>query len=231
MEPCCSWATSTFVRCTVTRRLLIGIAIGAGLLLALDAMAARLGVATSIVPTVQGTAAWTTSRAAGITAFLALTLDVVFGLLMSTRAGDAIIPRARSVSVHRWLSSVTLALVVTHSFVLLADRFVRFDVIDAIVPFSSSYRTFAVGLGVLAGYGALVVHISFALRRRIGTRNWRRLHFVSFGIFLAALVHGLFAGSDSSSAAMHVIYVGASSTVALLALLRLLGGSKRFARS
>jgi predicted ferric reductase len=189
-------------------------------LLLLDAVAVRLGLAAGAIPTLAGTSLWITSRSAGVTAFLALTLDVVFGLLVSTGAGDRIVPRARSVEVHRWLSTVALALTAAHALVLTGDRFVRFDLLDVLVPFLSSYRSVAVALGVLAAYGALVVHVSFSLRRRIGTKIWRRLHYLSFFVFAAALVHGLLAGSDSSSPAMQAVYVSSASLVGLLGLYR-----------
>ncbi|MBS1120569.1 MAG: hypothetical protein H6Q90_2797, partial [Deltaproteobacteria bacterium] len=75
--------------------------------------------------------------------------------------------------------------------------YIRFDLVDLAVPFASSYRPLAVGLGVIAAYLAVVVHVSFGLRRRLGTKLWRRLHALSFVAFVAASVHAIAAGSDS----------------------------------
>lgn len=211
----------------MARRLLLGGLIGMALLLVLDALATRLGMAPGLIPTLPGTALWTTSRAAGVTAFVALTLDVVFGLLVSTGAGDRLLPRARTVDLHRWLSSVALALTGLHAVLLLGDRFVRFDVLDLVVPFLSSYRALAVGLGVLTAYGALVVHVSFQLRKRLGARAWRRLHYLSFAVFLGALLHGVLAGSDSASLGMRVTYAGAGGAVLLLTTLRVVGALRK----
>ena len=129
--------------------------------------------------------------------------------------------RGRSVEVHRWLSSAALALVGVHVLVLTVDRFVRFDLLDLLVPFLSSYRRIAVGLGVLAAYGALTVHASFGLRRRIGAKTWRRLHYLSFFVFVAAVIHGALAGSDSARVSIKAIYVSAATAVGLLVLYRL----------
>ena len=52
------------------RRIALGIAIGAVLLLVLDAVAARLGHTAGAIPKLPGTAHWVTSRAAGVTAEL-----------------------------------------------------------------------------------------------------------------------------------------------------------------
>lgn len=204
------------------KRIALGIGTGAVLLLMLDAVAVRTGFATGVIPQIAGTSPWITSRAAGVTAFLALTLDVVFGLFVSTGAADRVIPRARSIDVHRWLSMVALAMTGVHALALLADRFVRFDLLDVLVPFVSSYRVFAVALGVLAAYGALLVHASFSWRRRIGPKTWRKIHYLSFFVFAAALLHGLLAGSDSGTAGMQALYASSATIVGVLGAYRAL---------
>lgn len=205
------------------RRIALGIALGVALLLVLDAVAVRMGLAAGAVPKLAGPSLWITSRAAGVTAFLALTLDVVFGLLVSTGAADRVIARARSVDVHRWLSTVALGLTAVHAVALIGDRFVRFDALDLLVPFVSSYRSFAVALGVLAAYGALLVHTSFSWRRRIGAKTWRKLHYLSFLVFAAALAHGLLAGSDSGKPGMQALYLSSVIIVSSLGLYRVFG--------
>ena len=86
-----------------------------------EAIAVRLGWIDDPIPKLAGAAAWTTSRAAGVIAFVALTLDMVFGLSVSTGVFDRIVPRAASVDVHRWLASVSLTLVAIHALALLCD--------------------------------------------------------------------------------------------------------------
>ncbi len=205
------------------RRIALGIAIGGALLLVLDAVAVRMGIAGGAIPKLSGSSLWITSRAAGVTAFLALMLDMVFGLFVSTGAADRVIPRGRSVDVHRWLSTVALSLTAVHALALIGDRFVRFDVLDLLVPFLSSYRSFAVALGVLAAYGAILLHASFSLRRRIGAATWRKVHYLSFFVFASALAHGLLAGTDTSARGVRALYVACLTVVAALGLYRALG--------
>lgn len=204
------------------KRIALGVTIGGVLFFVLDAIAVRMGAATGVIPKLAGMSLWVTSRAAGVTAFLALSLDVVFGLFVSTGAADRFIARASSVDVHRWLSTVALTLTGVHALALLGDRFVRFDVLDILVPFVSSYRAFAVALGVLAGYGAVLVHASFSWRRRIGVKTWRKLHYLSFFVFAAALLHGLLAGSDGSAPEIRALYVSSAAVVAILVIRRAL---------
>ena len=79
----------------------------------------------------------------------------------------------------------------------------------------------------LTAYGALVVHVSFQLRKRLGARAWRRLHYLSFAVFLGALLHGVLAGSDSASLGMRVTYAGAGGAVLLLTTLRVVGALRK----
>jgi len=74
-----------------------------------------------------------------------------------------------------------------------------------------------VGLGQLGLYTWAMVAFSFYVRAKTGTRAWRTIHFVSFAVFMLALVHGLLSGTDSSTvwAARMYWYAGGS----LLALL------------
>ncbi|MEO8552541.1 MAG: ferric reductase-like transmembrane domain-containing protein, partial [Kofleriaceae bacterium] len=170
------------------------------------AIANRAGWVTISLPRPERTGPWMLSRATGVTAFIALSLDVVLGLLMSTRAGDRWLLRAHAIDLHSWLSSVALVLVAGHAIVLLADRYIRFDILDLLVPFASPVRTTAVALGVIAAYLALVVHASFALRRRLGTKTWRRLHYLSFAAFIAAALHAIVGGTDSSYPWLVAVY-------------------------
>lgn len=202
------------------RRILAGVAIGVGLLGILAATAVRLGLTAFPLPTIPGTSPWTTARASGLTALLALALGMVFGLLVATGAADRLIRRGLAIEIHRWLSSVSLVLIAIHVVVLTTDRFVGFDLLDVLVPFISSYRRVAVGVGVLAAYGAVVVHASFDLRARIGAKTWRKLHYLSFFVFVSAVTHGVFAGSDSTVAGIQVLYVVSGTVVGLLVLYR-----------
>ena len=52
----------------------------------------------------------------------------------------------------------------------------------------------------------LIIVASFYVRRLIGHRTWRAIHFATFAVFLLALLHGLFAGSDTSQPWALVIY-------------------------
>ncbi len=181
------------------REALRGIIAGVVLLAITGALASRLDMLAISAPRAASTAPWLLSRVSGVTAFVALSLDVILGLFVSTRLANRVLAKGVGVELHRWLSPLALALVAGHALLLLADGYIRFDALDVLVPFTSSYRPIAVGIGVLAGYLAFVVHASFALRKRIGAATWRRLHYLSFVALVAAAAHAVLAGTDAGT--------------------------------
>jgi predicted ferric reductase len=131
--------------------------------------------------------------------------------------------RAHAIDLHGWLSPVALILVAGHAIVLLADSYIGFDILDVLVPFAAPVHTTAIGLGVIAAYAALVVHASFALRRRLGTTAWRRLHYLSFAAFTAAALHAIISGTDSSHPWFVAVYATPLVVVGALVAHRVLG--------
>lgn len=195
-----------------------GVLLGVFLLALFGALATRAGWVTTELPRPQGTGAWLISRATGLVAYIALSLDVIVGLLVSTRSGGRFLPRGHIVDLHGWLSPLTLALVLAHGGVLLADNYVRFDIIDLVIPFASSRWPLAVGAGVLAAYLLLVVHLSFGLRKRLGTAMWRRLHYLSFVAFVLVTIHAIAVGTDRAHP-----WFASSYVLSLLVVLSLVG--------
>jgi sulfoxide reductase heme-binding subunit YedZ len=59
----------------------------------------------------------------------------------------------------------------------------------------------------------LLVYVSFPLRKRIGARAWRRLHWLTYAVFALATVHGLAAGSDTRETWALALYGAATGAV------------------
>ena len=83
-----------------------------------------------------------------------------------------------------------------------------------VVPFTSSYRPVATAIGVLTAELMILVYASFSVRKRIGPKNWRRLHWATYAIFAGATVHGLTSGTDTSRPWAFALYLGAVASVA-----------------
>jgi flagellar biosynthesis protein FliQ len=174
----------------------------------------RVGAVAALQP---GLLAWYSVRALGFLAYLVVAGSVLYGLLLSTKILDAIAHRPVSFALHKDLSIVGLVLAILHSVVLLADQSFAFTPRAILVPFASPYAATWVGVGQLALYGLAVVTASFYVRRQIGQRAWRLLHYLTFLVFIGATGHGIMSGSDSGSGwAFWVYLVPGSSAVFLL---------------
>lgn len=164
----------------------------------------RIGAVAALQPVLL---AWYTVRALGFLAYLVLAASVLYGLLLSTKILDAIAHRPVSFALHKDLAIVGLLLGVLHGSLLVFDQSYRFTPLSLIVPFRSPYSPITVGIGQLGLYASAIVTASFYVRRFIGQRVWRLIHYLTFLAFVGVTYHGLASGSDSRAAWAFWIYV------------------------
>ena len=163
---------------------------------------------------------WIILRAAGIGSYVALWLAVSWGLIASTSLVTNRVSKPTSTLFHGVVATAGLALLLIHLGGLLVDAFMPFTALDLVVPMRTTYRPFAVALGITAMYGMVLVLASSWARKRLGTKVWRAIHLLSVPIFTLALAHGVFAGSDSSRPWMFAIYVGTGLITLFLVIVR-----------
>ena len=163
---------------------------------------------------------WYAIRVAGVSAYLALWLTTVAGLVISGQFGGRWVPGALLYPLHQ-LGDLALSLAVLHAALLLGDHYAGFTPESLVVPFTATYRPLWTGLGILALYLSAAVFWSVHLRPRIGYRAWRSIHLASLLAFAFALTHGLAAGTDSTAAPLRLMYLVTGQTVVVLVALRL----------
>lgn len=173
---------------------------------------------------------WILARASGLTAYLLVSASLLVGLAAKTRLLGRRARPASVVELHRSLSVLGLGAIAVHGLALAADKASPVSWPALLVPGLSQYRPFWTALGVTAAALAFLVIASFSVRRLIGARVWRRLHWASYAIFAAATAHGLMAGSDSWRGWALAIYAGALGAVGVAAAWRLLAPPARPAR-
>jgi DMSO/TMAO reductase YedYZ heme-binding membrane subunit len=164
---------------------------------------------------------WYVTRITALLAYLAFFFSVTYGLLLSTKLLDRIAHRAVSFTLHQDLSSIAVALALVHGAVLMIDRTMPYSLPQVVVPFTGPYRPVWVGIGQITLGLALLVLLSFHVRRRIGQARWRKLHYLTFLVFVGATVHGLMAGSDSSADWVRMGYVVMAAVVVFLTSYRM----------
>lgn len=142
---------------------------------------------------------WLASRAAGVVALVLLCASVMLGLAMAGRVASRSALRRRLRFVHEQVAVTALVAVAAHGALLLGDPWLRAGLTGVLVPFTLRYRPLFSGLGVLAGYLAALLGLSFYVRRRIGARRWRSLHRLTPAVYGLAVIHVLGAGTDARS--------------------------------
>jgi sulfoxide reductase heme-binding subunit YedZ len=138
---------------------------------------------------------WITSRAAGTTAMLLSSVTVGFGLLMAGKLVKGSATDRRS--IHEMLSLATMIAIAVHAMALIGDKYLHPSLLDVTVPFLSSYKTLPTSIGIVAGWGMIVLGLSYYLRRRIGNARWRVIHRFTLLVWLGGLVHTFTEGSDA----------------------------------
>lgn len=138
---------------------------------------------------------WITSRAAGFAALVLASLAVSLGLLMSTKLvkGRTLDLRA----AHDTLALGTIVAIVVHGAALLGDQYLHPSILDITLPFVSSYKTLWTSIGIVGGWGLIVLGLSYYARRWMGGVRWRKLHRFTALAWLAGLAHSLGEGSDA----------------------------------
>jgi sulfoxide reductase heme-binding subunit YedZ len=143
---------------------------------------------------------WLTARASGVVAIVLVTVSVLLGLTMAGRvARRPGWPRVL-LAVHEHTAVAGLVAIAVHGLALLGDGWLHPGVGGITIPFALGYRRAYTGLGVLAGYLAVLLGLSFYARARIGAKRWRAAHRATILVYLLGVVHTLGAGTDAGAA-------------------------------
>jgi len=161
---------------------------------------------------------WLASRSAGMVAFGLAAFSVILGLTMST--GMSARKRAARRDLHEQVALASLAALALHGAFLFGDRWLRPGVLGVLVPFTMSYRTPFTGLGVIAGYVAVLLGLTYYLRGRIGPRRWRSLHRLTPLVYVLAAIHALGAGADRATLGLRLAVIGSAVPIVALLVVR-----------
>ncbi len=142
---------------------------------------------------------WYLARGTGAVALVLLTASAVLGVLGSVRFAAPRWPRFTIDALHRDVSLLVLVLLVVHIITSVLDSFAPITVLDAVIPFASTYRPLWLGLGALAFDLLLALLFTSVLRRHFGYRAWRTVHWLAYVSWPVAIFHGLGTGSDTKA--------------------------------
>lgn len=173
----------------------------------------------------SNTILWYTTRGAGAVTLILLTAVVVLGVLSALRVQSESWPRFLTTGLHRNLALMTLVFLALHIITAVVDPYTNLGWAAALIPFSSSYRTFWLGLGAISFELLVAIVVTSLVRGMLGHRAWRAVHWLTYAAWPIGVIHGLGTGTDTWSAWMLAITAGCVAAVGMAVALRLNAGS------
>ncbi len=166
---------------------------------------------------------WYLARSTGLIAYALLGVSVALGLSITNRLARLWPGGPAAVDVHQFTALLALAFALFHVLILLGDKYMDYKPVQLFVPFAAHpYRPFWVGLGQLGFYLALPVTFSFYMRKWIGYRSWRFIHYGSFLVYFLITLHALVAGTDTTTRLGLALYIMSGLSIYFLLVYRLL---------
>ncbi|HKU10841.1 MAG TPA: ferric reductase-like transmembrane domain-containing protein [Sinomonas sp.] len=140
---------------------------------------------------------WAFGRASGIVSLLLFTLVVVLGVVSRSGRPLGALPRFSVALLHRSTSLIALTFLVLHVGTLMLDPHAKLSLPDALVPFIAGWNPFWVGLGTVALDLVIALVVTGLLRRRIGDRVFRAIHWAAYAMWPLAFAHALGSGTNA----------------------------------
>jgi sulfoxide reductase heme-binding subunit YedZ len=169
---------------------------------------------------------WIASRASGVVALVLVAVSVGMGLAMAMRSAKGPGAMARLKQTHEATALAALIMIAAHGLLLLGDSYLRPGLAGIAIPFVMAHRPLWTGLGVVGGWLAALLGLTFYVRRWIGPKLWRRMHRWTLAVYVLAVIHTLGAGTDARSFWLVVILIATAAPLAVMAAARLIPGEK-----
>ena len=143
---------------------------------------------------------WYLARASAFASLSLLWISMALGIGISNKMARTWPGAPAAFAIHEYVSLLGIAFAIFHALILLGDHYIGFTLAQLLVPFSTAaYRPLWVGLGQVGFYIWLLVTISFYVRKGIGQKTWRALHYASFLMYVLGISHAIFSGTDSGT--------------------------------
>ena len=157
---------------------------------------------------------WFATRGAGAVSLIMLTASLCFGMVVVTRFQHAEWPRFLNYEMHRRISLLAIVFLAVHILAAVFDPFPSLGLAAALVPLASTYRPIPMALGVSPSTSSWRLIATSLLRKHIGQKTWRAIHWTSYAMWPPAVMHGVTGGTDGSATWMLLIDVACLGAVA-----------------
>ncbi len=168
---------------------------------------------------------WYTTRGAGAVSLVLLSTVVVLGVVSTLRFQSASWPRFLTTGLHRNVALMTVVFLALHIVTAVVDPFTHIGWLPAVIPFSSYYRAFWLGLGTVAFELLVAIVVTSLVRAFLGHAAWRLIHWLAYASWPVAVIHGFGTGTDAWSAWFFALTAACVAVVATVVGSRLWVGS------
>lgn len=134
------------------------------------------------------------SSYAGLAAITLLTLNILIGLLLSTKYNPVRRwphRRINTVRVHNWTGYAALFVALIHPLLILFSGTERFRLVDLAYPLNAPKQPGINTFGAAALYILIFTVATSFFRFEIGRRWWKRMHLITYAMFPLYAVHGI----------------------------------------
>jgi predicted ferric reductase len=169
----------------------------------------------------QTTALWYASRATGVVSLLLLSLVLILGMLVNRQGRLPGLPAFAVTGLHRSLSLLSVAFVCVHVATAILDPYVTIRLMSVIVPFTSGYQPFWLGLGAVALDLILALIVTSLVRARLSRGFWRGVHWLAYAAWPVAFAHGIGASPDLRGGGLRLMAIGCALAVGAALLWRI----------
>ena len=178
-----------------------------GALLGLTVLPLVIPGMTQSILAAQPKVFWYLSRGSALVAYGLLWLSMVLGVGVTNKLAAKWTGLGKANDLHQYVSILGIAFGLFHGLILLGDQYSQFKLVQILVPFATTtFRPLAVGLGQIGFYLWLIILGSFYVRKRIGSKAWRFIHYFTYLTYAGILIHALLAGTDAGLKATQIYY-------------------------
>jgi sulfoxide reductase heme-binding subunit YedZ len=143
-----------------------------------------------------GTLPWYVSRATGVVSLLLLTAVMVLGILVNRQGRLPGLPRFAVTNLLRNLSLMAVVFIVIPVLTAVIDGYVSIPLMSGVIPFTSGYEGFWLGLGAISFDLMLALIVTSLVRGHLSRRLWKAVHWLAYASWPVAFAHSLGSSTD-----------------------------------
>jgi predicted ferric reductase len=182
------------------------------------------GITASTLP-------WYISRATGVVSLVLLTAVMVIGILINRQGRLPGLPRFAVTNLHRNLSLMAVVFIVIHVVTAVLDGYVSIPLISGVIPFTSGYEGFWLGLGAISSDLMLALIVTSLIRGRLSHRVWKAVHWLAYASWPVAFAHSIGSSSDLQGGLLLGLAVLCAAALAAALTWRLVTAARTVPRS